>query len=210
MPNAQGRRLVGKIVSALLEQDYVSGIFVEKARFGDLPGALSTESIGIGGGNAAPPHPAIVVNFTSRKIPDCKLALTLCAAEIADTSLQEGQGMHGSFSRADTWNFMAARGPDFRKSFRDPLPASNADIGRTIEKLLELLAPPRGPLAGRVLTEALSATASHPLPEVTTRTESSKPAANGLQTLLKIQVLDSQTYLDVAGFRDRTLGLDTP
>ena len=38
----------------------------------------------------------------------------MCAVEIADTGLQQGQGMHGSFSRADTMNFMAAIGPDFK------------------------------------------------------------------------------------------------
>jgi Type I phosphodiesterase / nucleotide pyrophosphatase len=211
VPATVGRKLAGKLVSALLAQDYVSGIFVDKARFGDFPGALSTESIGIGGGRAAPPHPAIVVSFTSKKIDGCKLALTLCASEIADTVLQEGQGMHGSFSRADTWNFMAARGPDFRKGFRDPLPASNADIGMTLAKLLELLAPPKSPLAGRVLTEALSATpASEPLPAAKTLTETSKPTADGLQTTIKGQILGNQTYIDAAGFRDRTLGLDTP
>lgn len=114
MAAPQGRKLAGEIVSALLEQDYVSGIFVDKARFGEIPGSLSTESIGIGGGKALPPHPAIVVSFASRKVDDCRLELTLRAAEVADTSLQAGQGMHGSFSRADTWNFMAARGPHFR------------------------------------------------------------------------------------------------
>jgi hypothetical protein len=36
--------------------------------------------------------------------------------EIADTGLQQGQGMHGSFSRADTFNNMAAIGPDFKLS----------------------------------------------------------------------------------------------
>ena len=38
------------------------------------------------------------------------------------------------FSRADTWNFMAMQGPDFKARFVDPAPASNADIGRTIAR----------------------------------------------------------------------------
>ena len=46
--------------------------------------------------------------------------------------------MHGSFSRADTWNFMAMQGPDFKSHFVDPAPASNADVGRTIAHLLRL------------------------------------------------------------------------
>jgi hypothetical protein len=46
---------------------------------------------------------------------------------------------HGSFSRSDTWNFMAAIGPDFRSGFVDPpAPSSNADGGRMIAHLMGL------------------------------------------------------------------------
>ena len=41
----------------------------------------------------------------------------MCAVNVADTGLQQGQGMHGSFNRADTMNFMAAIGPDFQIRF---------------------------------------------------------------------------------------------
>ena len=46
--------------------------------------------------------------------------------------------MHGSFSRADTLNFMAAIGPSFKTGFVDEAPVSNADIGKTIAHALEL------------------------------------------------------------------------
>ena len=208
----QAKQLAGKIVAALLEQDYVSGIFVDEARLGEFPGALSTELIGIGGGKAITPHPAIVVNFTSTRIAGCDRQPALCAAEIADSGLQEGQGMHGSFSRADTWNFMAARGPGFRRGLSDPLPASNADIGMTMAKLLELKIDPKGGLAGRVLTEALSATpAGETLPAVASHTMESKPdPRHHLRTFLRTQSLGTQTYLDTAGFQGRTLGVDVP
>src|SRR5262244_1685883 len=78
-----------------------------------------------------------------------------CAVEVADTVLQQGQGMHGSFSRADTWNFMAMQGPDFKTQFVDPAPASNADIGRTIARLMQLDVKDKGKLVGRVLSETL-------------------------------------------------------
>jgi hypothetical protein len=212
IPNRQARKLAGNLVAALLEQDYVSGVFVDQTRLGKFPGTLSTELIGIGGGRAATPHPAIVVNFASMKIEGCDRALTLCAAEIADTGLQQGQGMHGSFSRADTWNFMAARGPEFRTRYSDPLPASNADIGMTIARLLDLKIEPKGPLAGRVLTEALSATPpGDPLPTVTSRTTESNPdPKHHLKTVLKSQTVGTQTYLDAGGFPNRTLGLGAP
>ena len=65
----------------------------------------------------------------------------LCTAEIADSTLQQGQGMHGSFSRADTMNFMAAIGPDFKAGFIDEAPVSNADVGKTIGQILGLTVP---------------------------------------------------------------------
>ena len=212
IPKRQARKLAGSLVAALLEQDYVSGIFVDAARLGEFPGTLSTELIGIGGGRAATPHPAIVVNFASKKIDGCDRPLTLCAAEVADSGLQQGQGMHGSFSRADTWNFMAARGPEFRTHYTDPLPASNADIGMTLAKLLDLKIDSKGPLAGRVLTEALSVTSpGEPLPTVSVRTtESKSDPKHHLKTVLKSQTLGTQSYLDAGGFPNRTLGLDSP
>jgi len=50
---------------------------------------------------------------------------------VADYILQQGQGIHGSFSRADTAVVGDAIGPDFRQKFTDPAPMSNADIGKT-------------------------------------------------------------------------------
>ena len=158
------RRLADRIVSALLKHDYVSGVFVDTKRFGRIAGALSLEDIGLQG-DAVTPHPDIVVNFTSKVIPGCRREATLCAGEVADTGLVEGQGMHGSFSRADTWNFMAARGPDFKREFIDQLPASNADIGMTMARLLGLDLAGNGTLKGRVLIEALrTANTAGPLP----------------------------------------------
>ena len=105
---------------------------------------------------------------------------------MADTGLQQGQGMHGSFSRSDTWNFMAAVGPDFRAGFVDPAPASNADVGRTIGTLLGLEPHDKGKLVGRVLTEALHGGA---LPSRSSAAWSRpRPAANGLATVLNEQL----------------------
>jgi len=203
------RQLARRIVEALLDLDYVSGVFVDEDRFGAIPGALSTRAIGIGGGKAVTPRPALVVNFASTRIPGCTRVAALCAAVYADTNLQEGQGMHGSFSRGDTWNFMAAQGPDFRRSFVDPLPASNADIGATLAYLLGLEPAPNGPLAGRVLGEALAIMPPAPaLPAVESRRLESAPGRHGLKTVLKLQALGPHIYLDAGGFPGRTVGLD--
>jgi hypothetical protein len=129
-----------------------------------------------------------------------------CTVEVADTILQQGQGMHGSFSRADTWNFMAMQGPDFKSQFTDPAPASNADLGRTIVQLLGLHPADKGKLVGRVLTETLP---NGPLPEVTSRVLTSEPAPNGIVTVIDMQVVGTTRYFDVAGFPGRTVGLSS-
>ena len=79
----------------------------------------------------------------------------MCAAEIADTPLATGQGMHGTFSRADTRNFMAAIGPDFKARFADRAPVSNADINPTLAGVLGLTIPARAASNGRPSREAL-------------------------------------------------------
>ena len=63
--------------------------------------------------------------------------------------------MHGSFSRGDTYNNMAAFGPDFKQASTDWAPVSNADLARTIASILNLDLPSNGSLQGRVLKEAL-------------------------------------------------------
>jgi hypothetical protein len=206
LPKRQARRLAVSIVTALAEQDYVSGLFVNTQRFGALAGALSLKDIGLIG-KAVTPTPAIIVNFASFST-GCAQPV-LCAAEVADVPLQQGQGMHGSFSRADTWNFVAARGPDFRTHYVDELPVSNADIGMTLIQLLQLSIEPKGSLQGRVLTEALGAGSSAGPPStIARRTVESKPAANGLKTILEIQSVENHDYLDAAGFPGRSVGLD--
>ena len=106
-----------------------SAAFSSISKLGTFPGTLTLDDIALEGG-ALTPHPAIVVSF--RSFDTVCGEPVRCAVEVADTVLQEGQGMHGSFSRADTWNFMAMQGPDFKSHFVDPAPASNADVGRTI------------------------------------------------------------------------------
>jgi Type I phosphodiesterase / nucleotide pyrophosphatase len=197
----KNRRVAARVVQALLEQDYVSGIFVD-ASLGRYPGTLPMSAINLSG-SARPPHPAIAVNFTSIAT-GCEQPV-LCAAEVADTGLQQGQGMHGNFSRADTMNFMAAIGPDFKAGFVDEAPVSNADVGQTIANLLGLNIKANGRLVGRVMTEAMPGRRS---PRTLAQTVRSPAADNGLRTVLKYQSVGQTRYFDVAGFPGRTVGLD--
>jgi hypothetical protein len=119
--------------------------------------------------------------------------------------LRQGQGMHGSFGRGDTLNFMAAIGPDFKTAYVDPLPVNNADVGMTIAGLMGLHAPANGGLTGRMMSEALP---NGILPKSADGTIVSKRSANGLQTVVKFQRVLSQRYFDAAGFPGRTVGLD--
>src|SRR5882757_9234282 len=200
LPN-NDRKLAGRIVKALLEQDYVSGIFVEDD-LGRFPGTLPLSLLGLRG-KAVTPHPAMVVNFRSWS-SGCEEP-TNCSVEIADTVLRQGQGMHGSFSRGDTMNFMAAIGPDFKTSYVDALPVSNADVGATAAGLLGLTPKPKGDLIGRVMTEAMPNGAT---PRGYSGSVGSRASANGLKTVLKFQRVGEQRYFDVAGFPGRTLGLE--
>ena len=194
------KAMAKRIVDILLAQDYISGIFVD-SKLGKYPGTLSLDDIALEG-SAITPHPAIAISF--RSFDTVCGEPVRCTVELADTVLQQGQGMHGSFSRADTWNFMAMQGPDFKAQFVDPAPASNADLGRTIAQLMHLEVTDKGKLMGRVLSEVLPGGA---LPEVSSRVITSEPAANGLVTVLDMQQIGQTRYFDVAGFPGRTVGL---
>ncbi len=203
LPKNHAGELAGKIVDMLLAQDYVSGLFVDDA-LGAIPGTLPLSAIQFKG-SALTPVPAIVINFRSFAA-GCGAPL-MCAVTVADHTLQQGQGMHGSFSRADTSNFMAAIGPSFRAKFADPAPVSNADIGMTAAAILGLKPVKKGDLAGRVLSETLRSGAND-LPQVKHLMRISAPARNGLRTVLRLQTVGDQPYFDAAGFPGRTVGLE--
>jgi len=200
LPN-RDKKLAERTIKALLEQDYVSGLFVDD-NLGRFGGTLPMSQIGLKG-KAVTPTPSIVVNFRSY-VEGCDTP-TNCSVEVADTVLRQGQGMHGSFGRGDTLNFMAAIGPDFKTRYTDPLPVDNADVGVTIARLLRLHPANKGGLKGRVMSEALL---NGITPKVSDATVVSKPAANGLRTVMKFQRVLSQRYFDVAGFPGRSVGLD--
>jgi arylsulfatase A-like enzyme len=200
LPKGDAKATARKVVRALLAQDYVGAVFVNDD-LGPVPGALPMSAVGLIG-SARTPQPAIVVSFRSESTGCANPEL--CAAEVADTNLQQGQGIHGTFSRADTHNFMAAIGPDFKAGFVDPAPTSNADVSRTMARLLRLDIAPKGKLAGRVLKEALRG--GKPV-RVTRRTVAAKPDDAGLATILRTQSAAGVTYFDVAGIPGRTVGL---
>ncbi len=198
---SKSRKLTAKLVETLLAQDYVSGLFVDDD-LGAYPGTLPMSAINLIG-NARTPRPTIAVNFRSYST-ECGQPV-VCTVEVADTGLQQGQGMHGSFSRADTMNFMAAIGPDFKAGFTSDAPVSNADLGKTIAHVLGLKIPFHGTLMGRVAEEALPDGGTPPVEALLLR---SKPDHNGIETVLVGQRIGQTHYFNAAGFPGRTVGLE--
>ena len=94
--------------------------------------------------------------------------------------------------------------PDGKFSF--PLAGEIQAAGRTIAQVLQLEFHDNGKLVGRVISEALPNGA---VPDVTRRVVTSEPAANGLVTVLNMQMVGNTRYFDAAGFPGRTVGLST-
>jgi len=192
---------LAKVVSILSEQDYTGGLFVDDA-FGAVPGTLPMSAVGLKG-SAVTPQPSLAISFaTSDTGWGDPMA---CGVEVADSRLQQGQGMHGTFGRADTMNTMGVIGPDFRDGFTDTPPASNADLSMTIASILNLDIPAKGELVGRVLSEALKG--GGPVPTSSRMMLESEKDASGHVTRLAYQVLGTTYYFDAAGYPTRTVGL---
>ena len=190
-----------KIVAATLAQlaqfDYISGLFADDKYCPDAaacPGALPLSAVGLVGSSKVP-RPAIVVTY---KVFYQAPGDLQSAAQISDTTLQEGQGMHGGFGREQTFNNMAAIGPEFKAAFTDEAPVGNIDLAPTLAKILGIDLPSVGKVRGRVLTEAMQGGAvvkPEPVRHVV-----SAPAGSGMETVLEYQQGQGVTYFDRACF----------
>jgi hypothetical protein len=203
LPKQNAKDLAGDIVRFLATQDYVGGVFVND-KLGKFPGALPMSALNLIG-SAKTPVPSIYVSFRSFA-GECENKLQ-CAVGVHDTVQGTGQGSHGSLSRAETRNFMAAIGPGFKTGYADPAPISNADIAPTLARIAGITLAPKGKLTGRVITEALPGRGGV---KVSRRTIQSEPAENGLRTILNLQQVGDAVYFDAAGFAGRAVGLTPP
>jgi len=203
LPEKNAKKLAGAIVKFLTAQDYVAAIFVNNT-LGKFPGALSMSDLNLMG-SAKTPVPSIYVSFRSTA-GTCENKLQ-CTVGIHDTPLATGQGSHGSLSRAETRNFMAAIGPDFKTGYADQAPISNADIAPTLAQIAGIPLPAKGKLKGRVISEALVGGAAV---SAAAKTIQSAPAENGARTILNFQQVGETRYFDAAGFAGRAVGLTPP
>ena len=189
--------LLRRIVAILARQDYTGGLFVDDA-YGPVPGTLPLSAINLKGSPGLP-TPAVVLSFRSFATDPGNRYMT--AVELADSNLQQGQGMHGSFGRADTYNFMAAAGPDFKRSFVDVAPVGNADIALTLARVLGIELAGKGALSGRVIDEALVQGAEAP-PSVRYLRVSARAPGSAFRTVLLYQRLGRHLYADEACFTE--------
>jgi len=194
------KALARQIISILISEDYTAGLFV-KDSLGPIAGTLPMSRVGLDG-SARTPQPDIVVSFRTYA-GNCARSDT-CQIEVADSDFQQGQGIHGSFGRGDTHNFMAAVGPDFKAGFVDAAPVSNADLNPTLAAILGLKIAPHGKLVGRVIAESLKDGIP---PRFEAKTVRSPPAANGFATQLNYQLVGDTPYFDAAGMPGRVLGV---
>ena len=108
------------------------------------------------------------------------------------------QGMHGSLGRDNTFNNMAAIGPDFKSHFVDFSPVGNADIVPTLAQILGFQLSSNGDLKGRVIVEALK---GGPFAVFFERQALiSQKAGSGQSTALEFQRVGSRLYFDEACF----------
>jgi predicted AlkP superfamily pyrophosphatase or phosphodiesterase len=188
--------IVRDTVATLSDLDYISGIFVDDAFCPtptSCPGALPISSVGLKGASHMP-MPTIAVSFKGFYLKSGDIQSGI---QITDTNLQEGQGNHGALVRSQTWNNMAAVGPDFRKGFVDPQPVGNIDIVPTLAAILGLQMPAHGTLKGRVMSEALS-TSKGDAAAAAPRVLVSAPSVNGRRTVLDYQEHEGVRYYDRA------------
>ena len=133
-------------------QDYVSGLFVDDA-LGPIPGTL--------------PLSAIALDGTARDADAGdrgQLPQLLDRLRRSDDLRRRGRRYGAAAGPGHARQLLARRYPQHhgRRSGRasgrastSPAPASNADLGKTIARLLGLTIPDKGKLVGRVLTEAM-------------------------------------------------------
>ena len=183
---------VRHVVELLASFDYTGAIFVDD-QYGSIPGSLPLSAIGLVGASPMP-RPAIVVAFKVFYLEQGNLRT---AIQISDTTLQEGQGMHGGIGRDSTFNFMAAIGPDFKSGFVDDSPVGNADIAPTIAHILGMEIPSKGTLRGRVILEAIN---NGPAKIPFTLKHILSTEANGQRTVLHFQEASGVRYVDRACF----------
>jgi hypothetical protein len=203
LPKEEARRRAQLIANELMDQDYLGGLFVDEAKVGSMRGALSVEHLGWD--DTFPKKPTMVVNFVSVST-GCDRPM-LCTLVVADTPLVEGEQIQSALNRAETWNFIAARGPAFRTRLVDKLPASNADVVMTVAHLLRVELGAARNRNARVLAESFRGYNEKRAPRTSEDAFASKASAKGEVAEARFQAVGRARYFDAGGLGGWTVGI---
>ena len=138
-------------IKALLEQDYVSGIFVDD-ELGRFPGTLPMSQLGLKG-KAVTPHPVDRGQF-----PLLVVGMRGADQLLGPDRRHRAAAGPGHARQLQPRRYAELHGgdrPDFKSGYVDALPVSNADVGATAAKIMGLTQKPNGGLIGRVMSEAM-------------------------------------------------------
>ena len=107
----------------------------------------------------------------------------------------KGTGTHGSLSPFDMHNTLVGSGPDLKRGFVDTVPSGNIDLAPTVLHLLGI--PPKSPMDGRVLREALAAETG-PAPAVKERRQAAERTIGLMRwnQYLQTSEVDGAMYYD--------------
>ncbi len=128
LPN-QDRKLAKRTIKALLEQDYVSGLFVDD-NLGRFPGTLPMSQLGLKG-KAVTPNPSIVVNFRSY----------VERMQRADQLLRRSRRYGAAAGPGHARQFRPRRHHEFHGGDRTGL--QSADMSMRCRSAMPMSAPPR-------------------------------------------------------------------
>jgi arylsulfatase A-like enzyme len=114
---------------------------------------------------------------------------------MTDSARGAGQGSHATLSEFDVHNILLAIGPDFRRGLMSDVPSGNVDLAPTILHLLGL--EPSNKFDGRVLSEALNATAPAVAKITTETSEARRKFREGeWRQHLRISRVGESAYID--------------
>jgi len=141
---------IKKLVEYIQTTQWAGVIFTKDG----LEGTFKQSDVGIDSPDAAD----VIV---SMRWGEAKMEGRLPGALICEGAKRSpGSGMHGSLSKYDMHNTLIAAGPSFKKAYRSETPSGNSDVTPTVLSILGI--PPKQPLDGRVLNEALEGAAELP------------------------------------------------
>jgi len=141
---------IKKLVEYIQTTQWAGVIFTKDG----LEGTFKQSDVGIDSPDAAD----VIV---SMRWGEAKMEGRLPGALICEGAKRSpGSGMHGSLSKYDMHNTLIAAGPSFKKAYRSETPSGNSDVTPTVLSILGI--PPKQPLDGRVLKEALEGAAELP------------------------------------------------